>query len=395
LRTAVSRLGSSGKAARLVDRTVSCRECEKDPVKIAAGRVAGKGAHGRKRWDDLHLLQIRCSIRPVTALPALFAACSVVLAASCTSSTPNVLHVYTSLDAQEAPVYIDAFERESGVQVEWVRLSAGEALARLEAERRNPQVSVWFGGPSPEYVVAAQRGLLEPFQPLLEHTLDAAAHGAGWEWTGFYFGVIGFACNEPFLQQHSVQCPTSWAGLLTPSFRGQISLAYPYTSGTAYVVVAALLSLMGEEQGWDYLRRLDAQVHHYNSSGSAAVTQVGLGEVAVGIAFSHDILGKGRARGYPIALSIPREGTPSEIGAVAVVKGGPEPELAKQFVTWLVSERAQNLLAQFYRVPLHPKAQIAEGAVTARDVRLVEYDPVRAATEQKQILARWREITGR
>jgi iron(III) transport system substrate-binding protein len=306
-----------------------------------------------------------------------------------------VLHLYTSLDAQEAPVYIEAFERETGVQVEWVRLSAGEALARLEAEKHNPQVSVWFGGPSPEYIVAASRGLLEPFQPALEHALDASSRGAGWEWTGFYFGVIGFACNEQFFRERSLQCPDSWDGLLHPALKGQISLAYPYTSGTAYVVVAALLAARGEENGWEYIRRLDRQVHHYNSSGSAAVTQVGLGEVAVGIAFSHDILGKGRARGYPVALSIPRDGTPSEIGAVALVKGGKQPDLARQFVNWLLSERAQNLLARFYRVPLHPAASVAEGAITSRDVTLFEIDPIQAATEQKRILAQWRQITGR
>ena len=318
-----------------------------------------------------------------------------MLAASCTSTERNVLHLYTSLDAQEAPVYIDAFERETGVSVQWVRLSAGEALARLEAEKRNPQVSVWFGGPSPEYVVAAQRGLLEPFEPALDYAPDAAARGANWEWAGFYFGVIGFACYEPFFRQHKLSCPDTWAGLLDPALRGQISLAYPYTSGTAYIVVAALLALMGEEKGWDYLRQLDAQVHHYNSSGSAAVTQAGLGEVALGIAFSHDVLGKGTGRGYPVALRVPREGTPSEIGAVALVKGGSQPELGRQFVTWLLSERAQNLLAQFYRVPLHPRARIAEGAITARAVELIELDPVWAATEQKRILARWRQITGR
>jgi iron(III) transport system substrate-binding protein len=326
---------------------------------------------------------------------AELAAFVLVLATSCSSADPNVLHLYTSLDAQEAPVYIEAFERETGVQVEWVRLSAGEALARLEAEKHNPQVSVWFGGPSPEYIVAAGRGLLEPFAPALAHALDPSARGANWEWTGFYFGVIGFACNEPFFQGRSLQCPDSWDGLLRPELRGQISLAYPYTSGTAYIVVASLLALMGEEDGWEYVRKLDAQVHHYNSSGSAAVTQVGLGEVAVGIAFSHDILGKGRARGYPVVLSIPRDGTPSEIGAVALVKGGMQPELAKQFVSWLLSERAQNLLAAFYRVPLNPDAIIAEGAITARDVNLIEFDPIQAATEQKRILAQWRQITGR
>jgi iron(III) transport system substrate-binding protein len=331
--------------------------------------------------------------RPVAR--ACLAALAACVAASCRSPAANVLHLYTSLDAQEAPVYIDAFERETGVEVEWVRLSAGEALARLEAERRNPQVSIWFGGPSPEYIVAAARGLLEPFQPALEHHLDPPQRAAGWEWTGFYAGVIGFACNERFFQQHDLQCPDSWDALLDPALRGQISVAYPYTSGTAYIVVAALLAHMGEEDGWSYIRRLDAQVHHYNSSGSAAVTQVGLGEVAVGIAFSHDILGKGKARGYPVTLSIPRDGAPGEIGAVALVRGGSRPELGQQFINWLLSERAQDLLAQFYRVPLHPGARIAEGAVRPGDVALIELDAARAATDQQRILARWRQITGR
>lgn len=319
----------------------------------------------------------------------------VIVAGACGPDADRVLRIYTSLDAQEAPVYINAFEEDTGIEVEWVRLSAGEALARLEAERRNPQVSVWFGGPSPEYIVAAKRGLLEPFQPQLDHALEPPSRAEDWAWTGFYFGVIGFACNEAFFRERQLQCPDSWAGLLHPALERQISLAYPYTSGTAYITLAALLQSMGDEAGWRYVKQLDAQVHHYNSSGSAAVTQVGLGEVALGIAFAHDILKKGVARGYPLTMRIPRDGTASEIGAVALVRGGSQPELGRQFVTWLLGERAQNLLAEFYRVPLHPSARVAEGAITPRAAAVIAVDAAEAAARQTQILARWRQVTGR
>lgn len=307
----------------------------------------------------------------------------------------RVLHVYTSLDSQEAPAYIEAFEKDTGIRVEWVRLSAGEALARLEAEKARPRVSVWFGGPSPEYIVAARRELLEPFQPRLEFPLEPPFRSASWEWTGFYFGVIGFACNTDYLRQRRVQCPATWPELLRPEWTGQISIAYPYTSGTAYIVVAALLQHMGEQNGWDYIRQLDRQVHHYNSSGSAAVTQAGLGEVGLGVAFAHDILKKAIERGYPVELSVPQDGTPTEVGAVAVISGAPEPELARQFVEWLLSERAQNLLEPFYRVPLHPAARVARGAVTTNDVAAIEFDAVQAAAAQTSVLAQWRRVTGR
>lgn len=328
---------------------------------------------------------------------------------ACARDRGEVLHLYTSLDAQEAPVYIEAFERDTGIRVRWVRLSAGEALARIEAERNNPQVAVWFGGPSPEYIVAAGRGLLEPYSPAVD---PAPAHDSGdaastdppppgrmratdGAWTGFYFGAIGFACHEPFLRERGVTCPDSWEALLDPAFRGRISVAYPYTSGTAYVMVAALLEHFGEERGWEFIRRLDAQVARYNSSGTAAVAQVGLGEVAVGIAFAHDIIAKGIARGYPIVLSVPRDGTATEIGAVALVRGGPNADHGRRFIDWLVSVRAQDLLAQFHRVPLHPDASVADGAITPEAITAIDIDPVRAAERQREILAQWRGITGR
>ena len=319
----------------------------------------------------------------------------ILVSVSCSRSEQRVLNLYTSLDAQEAPVYITAFEEDTGIRVQWTRLSAGEALARLEAEKHNPQVSVWFGGPSPEYIVAAQRGLLEPFVPTIAQELDATARSADGAWTGFYFGAIGFACNENFLREKKLSCPRSWEDLLDPALKGQISLAYPYTSGTAYVLVVSLLEMMGEARGWDYIRKLDGQVHHYNSSGSAAVTQAGLGEVGIGIAFAHDILKKGKERGYPVVLSVPADGAPIEIGAVALVRGGKQQDAGKEFVAWLLSERAQNLLAEFYRVPLNPNAAVAAGAIKRSEIHAVAYDPIKAASDQKRILAQWREITGR
>jgi iron(III) transport system substrate-binding protein len=338
----------------------------------------------------------RAATRAASALlRTLLAAVPLLVQAGCARDGDDVLHVYTSLDAQEAPHYLDAFQRATGVRVRSVRLSAGEALARLEAERNNPQVSVWFGGPAPEYIVAAQRGLLDPYRPQLGFDMDPSERADDFAWTGFYRGYIGFICNDRFLAEHQLQCPRTWQALLDPRLRGHISVAYPYTSGTAYVLVVALLSLMGEEAGWSYIEALDGQVGRYNSSGTAAVTQVGMGEAGVGIAFAHDILKKGIERGYPVVLSIPEDGTPPEVGAVAVVRGGRQPELARQFMDWLLTTDAQDLLAEYYRVPVNPSARVAEGAITAGALTVIEYDANDAAAGQAAILARWRQVTGR
>lgn len=313
----------------------------------------------------------------------------------CTGESKKVLNIYTSLDSEEAPVYLKKFQEKTGTEVKFVRMSAGEVLARLEAEKNNPQVSVWFGGPSPEFMVAKEKGLLEAYKPTLDFQIDPKQHDADWHWVGFYFGAIGFAYNEKFFKEKGLKPPESWDDLLHPALKGQISLAFPYTSGTAYTVVASLLQKLGEEKGWDYIQKLDKQVHHYNKSGSAAVTQAGLGEVAVGISFSHDILKKGKASGYPVALTLPKDGTGSEIGAMAVVKGAKQPELARQFINYMLSTEGQGMLKEFYRVGLNPNAAIPEGAVTAAKANLIEYDAVKAATNQKTILEKWRQVTAR
>ena len=305
----------------------------------------------------------------------------------------KVLHLYTALDINEAKIYIRAFEEDTGIQVRWVRLSAGEVLVRIRSERTNPQVALWFGGPSPEFIVAKREGLLAPYAPRIDFNPPPGTFDEAHYWTGFYFGAIGFASNTEILERKGIPPPTSWYDLLKPEFAGEISVAYAYTSGTANTLLAAVVQMMGEDAGFDYIARLDQNVHHYNRSGSACVTQVGFGEVGVGIAFSHDIVKKGPAKGYPVVLSFPKEGTGFEIGAMALVKGGPNHVAAKRFMDWALSVRAQNLMQRWFRTPLNPNAEVAQGAVTADNVKLIEFDSIWAAKHRQRLVERWREIT--
>ena len=310
-----------------------------------------------------------------------------------TEGNGEALHLYTPLDTNEAKIYIRAFEAESGIQVRWVRLSAGEVLVRIRSERTNPQAAVWFGGPSPEFIVAKREGLLAPYTPSTDFELSPGTFDEAHYWTGFYFGAIGFASNTEILERKGIPPPTSWYDLLKPELKGEISVAYAYTSGTANTLLAAIVQMMGEEAGFDYIARLDGNVHHYNRSGSACVTQVGFGEVGVGIAFSHDIVKKGPAKGYPVVLSFPKEGTGFEIGAMALVEGGPNQVAAKRFMDWALTVRAQNLMQKWFRTPLNPKAEVAQGAVTADKVKLIAFDSIWAANHRQRLVARWREVT--
>ena len=312
------------------------------------------------------------------------------------TKSADVLHMYTALDPNEAKIYIEAFQNDTKINVEWVRMSAGEVLTRLKAESKNPQVSIWYGGPSAEFIAGKKEGLLVPYKsPVGASFLKGNLKDPDDYWSGFYFGAIGFGNNTSWFEKNNVPYPASWQDLLKPEFKGQISIAYPYTSGTAFTTLATLVMILGEDNAFEYWKKLDANIHHYNTSGSACVTQAGLGEIAIGIAFSHDILAKGTSKGYPVKGSFPSEGTGYEIGGMALVKGGPEPELAKKFIDWSLSKPGQDLMKVWFRIPLNPEAEIAAGATKASDVKLITYDDEWAGNNNKRLIEKWRQIIGK
>jgi iron(III) transport system substrate-binding protein len=320
--------------------------------------------------------------------------CLLLFFVSC-NKEENTLYIYSSLDAKETSYYIKHFEKDTGIKVKWVRMSTGETLARLMAEKNSPQVSVWFGGSSPEFIVAGKKGLLEAYRPKNKTVYLPNQRDPNWFWTGIYFGAIGFASNKEQLKKLNIKPPTSWSDLLKPEFKGKISMAYPYTSGTAYTIVSSILQQKGLEKGWDFIEQLNQQIHHYNKSGSAAVTQVGLGEIAIGISFSHDILKKGKSAGYPIELTFPKEGTGSEIGAMAMVKGGKHPKLAKKFLDYFSTTKGQQHFIKFFRVGLDPENRVPDTLISKQDIKLSNFDVQKAANEQPEIIKEWKKRTQR
>ena len=59
-----------------------------------------------------------------------------------------------------------------GVTVNYIRLSAGEAVTRLRNEKANPQFDIWWGGPIDSQIAAKKEGLLEPYKTAAQANVD-------------------------------------------------------------------------------------------------------------------------------------------------------------------------------------------------------------------------------
>ena len=78
------------------------------------------------------------------------------------------LVIYCGVDEKWCRAVTNAYQKETGVQVDMTRMSAGEVYARVRAEKDNPHGDVWFGGTGDPHLQAADEKVTEPYQsPML------------------------------------------------------------------------------------------------------------------------------------------------------------------------------------------------------------------------------------
>lgn len=298
------------------------------------------------------------------------------------------LTFYAGLQEDHAAMIAQKFQEETGIQTEFVRLSSGETLARLKAEKDNMTASVWYGGPVDGIIAANEEGLIEPYISAEASNIKPEFKDPNGVWTGIYVGYLGFVGNEKILKEKGLEMPKSWADLLKPEYKGEIVVAHPGSSGTAYTMLATLVQMMGEEKGLEYLKQLNGQIRQYTKSGTAPGRMTGMGEATVGITFLHDGI-KYKKEGYSdLIFASPEEGTGYEIGGVALLKNAPNSEAAKKFIDWVLKADIQNLgkTVGSFQFLTNVSATNPEEAKEIADTKLIKYDFDWAGKNKKRLV---------
>ena len=312
------------------------------------------------------------------------------------ASAAGKLNLYCAAQEEWCQVMARGFEDATGIDVDMTRKSSGETFAQIKAEESNPKGDVWWGGTGDPHLQAAEEGLTEPYVSPMREQLHpwaiAQATSAGDRTIGIYSGALGFGYNSDLLAANGLPEPKCWEDLTKPEFKGHIQIANPNSSGTAYTTLATMMQLFGEDGGFDYMKRLHANVNQYTKSGSAPIKAAGQGETTVGIVFMHDAVAQTVA-GFPIVTVAPCEGTGYEIGSMSIIAGARNMDEAKQFYDWALSAEAQNLALQVnaFQVPSNMGAKTSDKAPDLASIKLIDYDFKKygSSDERKRLLAKW------
>ncbi|MGH2403814.1 MAG: ABC transporter substrate-binding protein [bacterium] len=290
-----------------------------------------------------------------------------------------------------------SFPKPTGIQLDFVRLSSGEALARLRAEKANPIFDVWFGGTGDPHFVANEEGLTEFYRPRAWNDLRAEFRDAvGAKYIPLYIGILGWAVNGRLLREKNLPEPKTWEELADPRLRGLVSYPNPNTSGTGYTMLATMVQIYGEARAFDILKRIHRNVAEYSRGGAGPGVLAGRGEVAIGVTFVHDAVLQ-ILNGFPVTYGSARDGTGYEIGGLSLVKGAPNRANALAFIDWALSPEAQALAeqAKSYQIPSNSKTPVPRVSPRFQDFQVIKYDFVKFGTAAVRdgLVNRWtREV---
>ena len=305
----------------------------------------------------------------------------------------ETVNAYSIWPENWARPMFEEFEKATGIHVNFVRFSSGEALARVIAEKNNPRVDVLFGGPVETHAAGIKEGIFEPYKPPSFGVLPARFKHPDGQWVAIADDPLVFMTNNKFLKEHNLNPPTSWSDLLNPAYKDMIQMADARTSGTAVTRIFSILEVNGrdEAKAFDYIKKLRPNVQVYTKSGGGGTLSVGLGQAGGGIFFIVDALDT-KAKGYDVTISFPKEGIGTSAEAIALIKGAKNPAMGKKLIEWAASPGMQSLFAKYHInfVPAHPDVKIeASLAEVLKGTKIFPIDDVYAGENRKRIVERW------
>lgn len=170
-------------------------------------------------------------------------------------------------------------------------------------------------------------------------------------WIGVALSSFGIVYNREVFARLGLAEPSSFEDLARPELRGQIALADPRQSGSVTTTLDSILSHYGWDKGWRLLRELCANTRYFTNSSTKPPIDVSQGEAAAALAI--DFYGRGQAQAVLAPGQSPQDGRvgyvdpPGSVSIdadpISILRGGPNPELARDFVRFCLSDEGQAL----------------------------------------------------
>ncbi len=255
------------------------------------------------------------------------------------------------------------------------------AYGRIVEWKGKPEADIFWGGESALFEKLAEQKLLQKLE----------ISRAAWEsipasigkpkpiplkdkdgyWVGTALEPYGLVYHPRRLQRLGVAELKDWEDLLNPKLKGEVAQCAPTRSSSSNATYEVMLSMLGEEKGWEWLTRLAANTGHFTARSRDVPTVVAKGEFAAGFAVPSYMAFEEKLAGFDIKFVAPRNAfvTPEPM---AILAGARNPKAARAFVEFLLTERGQKVFMERGLFPITPKFKV-QGAPGSTAELAVEF----------------------
>jgi ABC-type Fe3+ transport system substrate-binding protein len=261
--------------------------------------------------------------------------------------------VITSFPASLYEPFRRAFEaKEPDFRLRMLNRKTTAAIAMVSGGRFEADV-FWASAPD-AFEVLREAGKLLPIPPGLRpgspiiggFPVDATDG----TFRGFSVSGYGMMWHQPSLMRAGLAPPKAIADLTDPRYRGLIAMSAPSRSGTTHLMVETVLQRYGWQKGWEIWQRLAGNLATVTARSFSVPSGVAQGRFAVGL--SIDFLGRSGTGDLGFAYPAENVFLPASIAVLSTARN---PEGARRFAAFVLSEAGQKLLAD-PRINRHPVA---------------------------------------
>lgn len=262
-------------------------------------------------------------------------------------SKPNLTVYSARKDHLIAPLF-DAYEKKTGVKIQYVTDKAPALLERVKAEGKRTNADILMTVDAGNLWAAAEAGVLQPLNSeSLKKAVPEAYRDPNMRWVGLSLRARTLAYDTRKIKPSDLK---SYEDLADPKWKGKLCLR---TSKKVYnqSLVAMLMAELGAKetekvvQGW--VDNLAAKVF---PNDTAALEAVAAGQCAVAIVntYYYGRL-KDKNEKLPVALYFPKEkagGTHVNVSGAGILKHAKNADAAEKLLEWLVTADAQKMFAE-------------------------------------------------
>ena len=319
-----------------------------------------------------------------TALAAV-----IVTALSTPAFAASTLTLYTSQPNEDAQMTVAAFEKaHPDIEVKWIRDGTTKLTARLQAE-------LAAGGAAPDVLLIADSVTMESLkkQDLLAayQSPEASRYDAQlYDPQGYYYGTKLITTGIAYNTRAPVK-PGSWQDLLKPELKNMTTLPSPLYSGAAQIHMATLMN--DPQLGFTYYEKLKANGAMPQSGNGAVMNAITSGSKGYGVLVDYMAI-REKAKGAPIEFVFPKEGVSIVTEPVAMMKNAKNPDGAKAFIDFVLSDAGQRLVLKQGYLPADASLPAPEGFPARDSIKLMPYDPAKALADTDANKKRFADLFG-